>query len=149
MTQKIVIFNEAGDAPISVVDYTEQFATNLAASTIKHKIVEINANQYYWGNYATGSVVDKHDMPLIDELAIDTLINKEILSNYPVHSQLNILAECLEQAGIPLTADFIEMRRFIKQKAENHNNAKQTYKDNPDIYAFWPKPTIDTGGSKY
>jgi hypothetical protein len=37
------------------------------------------------------------------------------------------------------------MRDFIKQKVENHSSAKQVYKDNPDIYAFWPKPDVSVG----
>ena len=71
------------------------------------------------------------------------VVNKEILVEYPVHTQLNIICRCLEEAGIPLTEEFVQMRDFIKTKAENHNAAKETYKDNPEIYAFWPKPEIN------
>jgi hypothetical protein len=149
MTQKIVIFNKEGTNPLSVQDYDEQFVANLTAGGIKHRVETIGDNEYFWGDFATGRVVDKHEVPLIDELAIDVLINKEILANYPVHAQLNIMADCLEQSGIPLTEDFIEMRNFIRQKVENHNNAKQVYKENPDVYAFWPKPDVKFDRSKY
>jgi hypothetical protein len=145
MTQQIIIFSNDGANPISVVEYTSAFAANLTASSIKHKVLEIGAEEYYWGDYATGRVVDKHELPLIDEIAIDTIVNKEILINYPVHTQLNIIADCIEKAGIPLTPEFVEMRDFIKQKVENHSSAKQVYKDNPDIYAFWPKPDVSVG----
>jgi hypothetical protein len=59
------------------------------------------------------------------------------------------MADCIEKAGIPLTAEFIEMRDFIKQKVENHNTAKQVYQENPDIYAFWPKPNATFDRNKY
>lgn len=149
MTQKIVIFDKDGTRPISIVDYAEHFAANLTTADVKFRVEAIGDDDYFWGDFATGRVFDKHEKPLIDELAIDTIINKEILSKYPVHTQLNIIAECLENAGIPLTADFIEMREFVKQKVDNHNTAKQIYKDNPDIYAFWPKPDVDFNRNKY
>jgi hypothetical protein len=149
MTQKIVIFHSDGIHPMSVVDYNEQFAENLTASGIKHRVETIEPEEYFWGDYATGRVVDKHELPLIDEIAIDTIINKEILAAYPVHTQLNIIAECIEKAGIPLTEDFIQMRNFISTKVENHKAAKEVYKDNPDVYAWWPKPDISFDRSKY
>lgn len=145
MTKKIVIFNNTpGSHPIGVETWFETFENNLKTAGIKHRVVEIDdVEEYFWGDYETGRVVDKHDLPLIDEIAIDTLINKEVLSEYPVHTQLNIMADCIEQAGIPLTADFIAMRDFIKQKVANHNEAKEVYKNNPDVYAYWPKPTTN------
>ena len=149
MTQKLVIFNTDGSMPIQVADYDADHAANLAKANIKYRIEEIGPEDYFWGNFATGRVVDKHELPLIDERAIDTLINKEILIQYPVHAQINIIADCMEKAGIPLTPEFIEMRKFIRQKVENHNDAKQVYKDNPEVYAFWPKPSVEFDNSKY
>lgn len=149
MTQKLVIFNADGSHPMSVVDYDAEFAANLTAKNIKHRIETIGPEDYFWGSFNNGRVVDKHELPLIDELAIDVLINKEVLANYPVHTQLNIMADCIEKAGIPLTPEFIEMRNFIKQKVANHNEAKAVYKSNPDVYAFWPKPVVTTDNSKY
>ena len=75
MTQKIIIFSNDGSNPISVVEYTAAFAANLTASSIKHKVLEIGAEEYYWGDYTTGRVVDKHELPLIDEIAIEGFQN--------------------------------------------------------------------------
>jgi hypothetical protein len=141
MTQKLVIFNAAGTQPMSVTDYDADFATNLAVQNIKYRIETIGPEDYFWGDFATGRVVDKHELPLIDELALDTLVNKEVLAKYPVHTQLNIIADCIERAGIPLTTEFQEMRSYINQKVSNHNEAKTVYKNNPDVYAFFPKPS--------
>jgi hypothetical protein len=149
MTQQIVIFDKTGSHAISVMDYSEQFATNLSNTGVKYRVENIGPEEYFWGDFATGQVYDKHEKPLIDELAIDTIINKEILVKYPVHAQLNIIADCIEKAGIPLTDDFVEMRDFIKQKVENHNTAKQVYQENPEIYAFWPKPDATFDRNKY
>jgi hypothetical protein len=149
MTQKLIIFNADGSMPMSIVDYDENFASGLTASNIKHRVENIEANEYFWGTFESGKVYDTHELPLIEERAIDTLINKEILINYPVHAQINIIADCIEKAGIPLTPEFVEMRNFIRQKVENHNNAKQAYKDNPDVYAYWPKPDVKFDNSKY
>ncbi len=142
MTQKIVIFNNDGSQVISVQDFDQGFADRLAETDVKFKSVSVGANEYYWGDYATGRVVDKHELPLIDEVAIDMVVNKEILIEYPIHTQLNIICNCIEAAGIPLTEEFVQMRNFINTKAANHNAAKDTYKANPEIYAFWPKPEI-------
>lgn len=143
MTQKLIIFNSDGSHAISMQDFDQGFADRLAAQNIKFRSVNVEQNEYYWGTYETGRVVDKHEMPLIDEAAIDMVVNKEILIEYPIHTQINIICDCLEKAGIPLTSDFIEMRNFINSKAANHNAAKETYKANPEIYAFWPKPEIN------
>ncbi len=144
MTQKLIIFNSDGSRVVSVQDFEQEFADRLTASSIKFRSENVGNNEYFWGDFSTGRVVDKHEMPLIDEVAIDTVVNKEILLRYPVHTQINILAQCLEAAGIPLTAEFTEMRDFINTKAANHNEAKETYKANPDLYAFWPKPEISS-----
>ena len=143
MTQKLIIFNTDGSQVISIQDYDEDFANRLTEGNIKFKSLNVGNNEYYWGDYATGRVVDKHEMPLIDEVAIDAVVNKEILARYPIHSQINIICQCLEAAGIPLTDELVEMRNFISTKAANHNAAKEVYKANPEIYAFWPKPEID------
>ena len=149
MTQQIIIFDKTGSHAISVMEYSEQFATNLSNTDVKYRVENIGPTEFFWGDFATGQVFDKHEKPLIDELAIDTIINKEILIKYPVHAQLNIIADCIEKAGIPLTDEFIEMRDFIKQKVENHNIAKQVYQENPDVYAFWPKPNATFDRNKY
>lgn len=144
MTQKLVIFNSDGSQAIAFQDFDQEYADRLTAANIKFRSENIEDNEYFWGNFATGRVVDKHELPLIDEVAIDMVVNKEILMQYPIHTQLNIICECMENAGIPLTQDFVEMREFIKTKAANHNAAKETYRANPEIYAFWPKPELPT-----
>ena len=143
MTQKLVIFNADGSHVVSIQDFEQAYADRLTEANIKFRKETIGQNEYFWGSFATGKVVDKHEMPLIDEAAIDMVVNKEILIEYPIHTQLNIICKCIEEAGIPLTAEFVEMRNFIKMKSDNHNAAKETYKANPEIYAFWPKPEIN------
>ena len=141
MTKHLIIFSSDGSHVQAIQDYTDAFDANLASSGIKYKVVEYDATtQYYWGDFATGGLRNTHEQPLLEEIAIDELTNKEILIKYPVHTQLNIIAECLQRAGIPLTAEFTEMKTWIDQKVSNHNQAISTYAANPDIYSFWPKP---------
>jgi hypothetical protein len=121
--------------------YDAEFEARLTFGDIPHKVLDYDIeNEYYWGDFDNGGIRSLNDYPLLEEIAIDELTNKEILSKYPVHAQLNIIANCLNAAGIPLTPEFTEMRNWINQKAAKHNQAIQTYKENPDVYSFNPKP---------
>jgi hypothetical protein len=145
MTKKIFIFSSDKKDLISVMDYSEEFETNLSTSTVPYKVLNIDeTHQYWYGNYDTGSLRSKDVAPLIEESVIETIVNKEILVKYPIHSQLNIMADCMEKAGIPLTPEFIAMRSFIKQKVTNYNNSIEVYSENTDIYSWIPKPTLPT-----
>lgn len=140
----IIIFNDTNSTAITAQPYDADFESNLIAGGITHKVVDYDiANEYYWGDYATGGIRSLNDYPLLEELVQEEATNKQILAKYPVHKQLNIISKCLTEAGVPLTAEFIEMRDWINLKATNYNNAIQTYKDNPNVYSFYPKPQID------
>lgn len=145
MTQKIAIFSEDGNHVISMLDYDTEFVSNLTSSTVKHKVLDINPDtEYYWGTYETGAVRSLDEQPIVEEVVLETITNKEILAKYPVHAQLNIMAECIEKSGIPLTSEFIEMRTWIKNKVNNHNSAINAYESNPSLYSWWPKPVAPT-----
>lgn len=139
--KNIIIFSADRSRVISSQDYNSEFVERLIEQSVPHKVIDLDdANEYWWGDYASGEVRSLNDIPLIEEVAIDEVVNKQILVRYPVHKQLNIIAECLENAGIPLTDDFVAMRNYVNQKVNNHNNAVQTYKDQPGVYSFYPKP---------
>ena len=141
MKRMILVFNKDGSQVISAQPYDETFESGLKAGGVKHKVLFYDIeNYYYWGDYDNGGIRSLNDQPLLEELAIDELTNKRILAKYPVHKQVNIIAECLAAAGIPLTPEFAEMRDFINAKVASHNQAIQSYKDNPDVYSFFPKP---------
>lgn len=141
MTKIILVFATDGSKVMTAEPYDAQFEQNLSTSNLKYKVLEYDAeNEYYWGDFDTGSIRSLNDYPLLEEIGIDELTNKEILSKYPVHKQLNIITNCLISAGIPLTPEFTEMHNWINQKVSNHNQAIQTYKDNPSVYSFNPKP---------
>lgn len=141
MTKMIIVFNRDGSKPVTAQPYDSQFESNLVAGNLKHKVLEYDTdNEYYWGDFNSGGIRSLNDVPIIEELAIDELTNKQILVKYPVHKQINIIAECLEQAGIPLTDAFTEMRNYVNQKVTNHNTAVETYAENPNTYSFNPKP---------
>ena len=101
---------------------------------MKNFVVKLRVVEIYQMDVEAENEIDA------EEVAIEEVINKQILVKYPVHKQLNIIATCLEAAGIPLTSEFTEMREYINQKSVNYNSALQTYKDNPSVYSFYPKP---------
>jgi len=141
MTKMILIFGEDKTQVMTAQPYDSQFEARLIFGDIPHKVMEYDIeNEYYWGDFDTGGIRSLNDYPLLEEIGIDELTNKEILSKYPIHKQLNIITDCLMSAGIPLTPEFTEMCNWINQKVSNHNQAIQTYKDNPNVYSFNPKP---------
>lgn len=142
---KLFIFNTEKTNVISVVDYSTDFETNLRSANIPHKAIDVDdSHQYYYGNYDTGSIRSVNDHPIMDEIVIDTITNKEILARYPIHAQLNIIADCIERSGIPLTPEFVAMRTWINQKVQNHNDAINVYSSNTNVYSWVPKPPLPT-----
>lgn len=145
MTKKLFIFNTEKTNIISVSDYDVDFENNLKSANIPHKVFDIDeSHQYYYGTYDSGSIRSTNDHPIIDEVIIDTITNKEILAKYPIHTQLNILADCIERSGIPLTAEFTTMRSWINQKIQNHNESIDVYSNNTNVYSWVPKPLPPT-----
>jgi|TARA_B100000214_G_C23918160_1_gene604750 hypothetical protein len=101
------------------------------------KEVEIDVEtQYYDGDYETGSVKPMHDRPTIRESELIYGANVKVLQKYPIHKQINIIIEMLNQSELPNTPRFEELRDYIDRYRKDVKEQIAIYKADPDTYDF-------------
>ena len=89
------------------------------------KTVTINDDEYWHGDYSSGSVVKMNDKPRRTE-------------TQEKYTQLNTIIEMLDQNSPTLTktADFIKMKDDIKTLRDAHTSAINVYKNNTSTYTY-------------
>ena len=101
------------------------------------KEVEIDVEtQYYDGDYETGSVKPMHDRPTIRESELIYGANVKVLQKYPIHKQINIIIEMLNQSELPNTPRFEELRDYIDRYRKDVKEQIAIYKADPDTFDF-------------
>jgi hypothetical protein len=92
--------------------------------------------EYWYGDYSTGEVRARIDKPVITESHIRYNTNVEVLSKYPIHTQLNIIIDMLAQMDIEKTEKFIELKEFLDLARVNYQEQKSAYASNPEAYTW-------------
>ena len=92
--------------------------------------------QYYDGDYETGSVKPMHDRPTIRESELIYGANVKVLQKYPIHKQINIIIEMLNQSELPNTPRFEELRDYIDRYRKDVKEQIAIYKADPDTFDF-------------
>lgn len=101
------------------------------------KEVEMDPEFEYWdGDYATGKIVSRDNIPPILESVLKYNTNIKILTEYPVHKQLNILIDMLDRMWGSKTEEFVAMKSFIDEIVDEHREKKQVYSSNPEVYRW-------------
>lgn len=119
-----------------------QFIVN-SLDTVKFKIKEVefdNTTHYWEGDYDTGSVKPMHDKTVVRESEVNYNANLRVLEHYPLHKQLNIMIEMLDQSDIPNTEKFTKMKEHIQTIKEETKEQKRVYAEEPAFEYI----TIDT-----
>ena len=116
---------------------------------IKIKTVKYDPDVYaYIGNYADGelkkiSEVDQApDAVVIDEEMLNNELKQDILHAYPIHKQLNIIIDMLNQSSVPNTPEFREMKDFVDDLRAKNKSRKEAFKSNTKSYKFVSKQDI-------
>ena len=126
-TTGVLIGEITQDTDESVLDLT-QFNT---------KIISIDpANEFWYGDYATGGIKSRVDKPVIHESILKYNTNLKILKEYPIHSQLSIIIDLLEATSLPKTQEFTEMHEFITAARAEHAEKVQVFSSTPDAYIW-------------
>jgi hypothetical protein len=68
-----------------------------------------------------------HDKTIIRESEVNYGANLRVLEEYPLHKQMNIIIEMLDQSEVPNTEKFNKMREHIKQIKEETKEQKRIY----------------------
>ena len=101
------------------------------------KEVEMDVEtQYYAGDYETGSVKPMHDRPTIRQSELVYGANVKVLQKYPVHKQINIIIEMLNQSELPNTPRFEELRDYIDRYRKEVKEQIEIYSSDPDTYDY-------------
>ena len=101
------------------------------------KEVEMDVDlEWYDGDYETGSVKPMHDRPTIRESELIYGANVKVLQKYPIHKQINIIIEMLNQSELPNTPRFEELRDYIDRYRKDVKEQIAIYKADPDTYDF-------------
>jgi hypothetical protein len=117
---------------------TDNDRSKLDLEKFKTKVVEFDEEkgEYWYGDYSTGEVRARIDKPVITESHIRYNTNVEVLSKYPIHTQLNIIIDMLAQLDIEKTEKFLELKEFLDLARTNYQEQKSSYASNPTAYTW-------------
>ena len=142
------MFNANNGAVIGAVP-SGMSTGGLNPNEVKIKSLEYDPEvEVYFGDYETGSIqkiddLDKApDAAIIDEEMLNIDVKNDIQHVYPLHRQLNIIMDMLDQSSIPNTPEFTEMREYIKDQIDRNTARKEAFKSNPGSYKFISRQEI-------
>ena len=105
---------------------------NLDLTKFKVKEVEFDNTTHYWdGDHDSGSVKPMHDKTIIREAEVIHSANIRVLEAFPLHKQLNIIIEMLDQSDIPNTEKFTKLKDHVKAIKEETKEQKKVYAEDP------------------
>jgi len=122
---------------------------------VKIKTVKYDPEtEVYIGTYDNGKIekiknLEKNpDAVYIDEEMLNEELKADLVHVYPVHRQLNIIIDMLNNSDIPNTPEFAEMCNFIKDLRDKNKVRKEAFKNNPNSYVFVSKEDIQKNRRK-
>jgi hypothetical protein len=102
------------------------------------KVVDIDESlgEYWYGDFSTGEIRARSEKPVITESYVRYTTNTTVLQRYPIHTQLNIIIDMLDQSGIPKTEKFSELKEYLDLIRSNHQEQIESYSTNPAAYTW-------------
>jgi hypothetical protein len=134
-TKYVLLFNKKNGTLIGKIDPNLDLAT-IDKEKFCTKVVELGANEYYFGDYETGKIVSTDETPYISEKDIRFYTSADILGHYPYHKQLNIIIDMLEKSNIEKTPEFNQMIDILRPMRERANLQMESYK-NSKAFAYY------------
>jgi hypothetical protein len=132
-----LLFNAQTKVRIGEIDLNEyDHIPSFNPEAILTKIVELKDTEYWEGNFDTGKVYDATNIPTVTQEELQIGTHREILSEYPLYDQVNIISD---QLALILTEEnkieeFVNMRTFIEEVREKYRAKKEYYINHPDTY---------------
>lgn len=97
--------------------------------------IDVEAGEYWYGDFATGEVRSKSEKPIVRETIAKYHTNYKILEKYSIHKQINIIIECIQNSSMEKTPAFVEMVDYLTKAVDYHKNKMAAYQD-PDLYTY-------------
>lgn len=115
---------------------TDDQVMDLTNFYVRDVQIDEEAGEYWFGDYSTGGVQSRMDKPVVTESALKYASNVKVLSEYPVHKQLNILIDMLDKSNVEKTPEFVAMKAFLDQVRDFHQQKKAAYSSNDNAYVW-------------
>jgi len=115
---------------------TNREVLNLEKFAIRVVELDEELGEYWYGDHLTGEIRTKLDKPVVTESVVRYATNVQVLSEYPIHKQLNVLIDLLAQSDVPKTAEFTAMKEFLDQARQNFVEKVEYYSTNTDAYVW-------------
>jgi hypothetical protein len=121
-----------GELPVDA----DNSAFNLDKFVVKPVEIDHEEGEYWYGDYTTGEIRARTDKPLITESFVKYNTNAEILNEYPLHKQLNILIDMLDKNATVKTDEFVAFKNYLDAARANHTEQVNAYASNPSAYTW-------------
>lgn len=116
---------------------TDQSALDLTHFYVKTISMADDGSEFWQGDYYTGGIQRRNDRPIVTESMLKYNTNVKILTEYPVHTQINIIIDMLRNSGLPRTAEFDELCDYLDTVRNEHRQKVATYSSNPEAYVWY------------
>ena len=124
----VLIGEITADTNTSVLDLTQFLVKEV-------ELAEDN-EEYWYGDYATGEVRSRNDRCVITESAVKYSTNTKIISKYPIHNQIDIIIDMLNNSNLEKTPEFIQLKTYLEAEIQMHRDKIQVYSNNPEAYVW-------------
>ena len=141
-----LMFNKTNGVMIGGFE-TAEAPTNVFLENVRYRTIVYDPETHaYVGDYATGSIqeIPEDDNQTIDEQLLDNNVEENIIAEYPIYKQLNIIIDVLHRnSDVEKTKEFLQMMSFIQDQREQNNARKEVYKDPNTPYNYVSKEEIE------
>ena len=140
-----LMFNKTNGVMIGGFE-TAEAPTNVFLENVRYRTIVYDPETHaYVGDYATGSIqeIPEDDNQTIDEQLLDNNVEDNIVAQYPIYKQLNIIIDMLHSdPTIVKSKEFLQMMSFIEDQREQNTARKAVYQDPDTPYNYVSKDEI-------
>jgi hypothetical protein len=130
-----LIFNKTTGVIVGEVK-TPNFDPQSIGEGFVVKSVEMDEDDYWFGDYETGEVFSRQEKPIINQQEVREAATRNIYSEYDLYDQINLILEQVmaltsEETLVP---KFGEMVARIEELRQAYKMQTEEYASNPEIY---------------
>jgi hypothetical protein len=119
-----------------LTEETDRSIVNLEDFYVKDVTFDVSKDEYWYGDYHTGEVRSRQEKPVVTESRVRYSTNTKILQRYPIHKQLGIIINMLDNSSLEKTPEFAELKKFLNEQLNQHREKVKHYSSNPDTYVW-------------
>lgn len=136
ITRELLFLKNTGVLIGEIHAETDRESLNLEKFLVKTVELDEELGEYWYGDHDNGEIRSRVEQPVITESYIKYDTNLTIVGEYPIHKQLNILIDMLNQSDIAKTPEFTAMKEFLDAARNTHQEKVAAYKSNPAAYTW-------------